>query len=47
MSSIGILGVGRVGANLATKLSEAGHQVTLGARNACSRCELHQDVTWA
>lgn len=34
MSSIGILGAGRVGSNLAAKLSAAGHQVTLGARNA-------------
>ncbi|WP_457028571.1 NADPH-dependent F420 reductase [Kitasatospora sp. P5_F3] len=33
MSSIGILGAGRVGANLARKLSAAGHRVTLGTRN--------------
>ena len=31
MTSIGILGAGRVGANLAGKLSAAGHRVTLGA----------------
>jgi predicted dinucleotide-binding enzyme len=33
MTSIGILGAGRVGANLAGKLSAVGHQVTLGARS--------------
>ncbi|MEU9047244.1 MULTISPECIES: NAD(P)-binding domain-containing protein [unclassified Kitasatospora] len=33
MTSIGILGAGRVGANLAGKLSAAGHHVTLGVRN--------------
>ncbi|MFE6489298.1 NADPH-dependent F420 reductase [Streptomyces sp. NPDC057757] len=33
MTSIGILGAGRVGANLAAKLSAAGHHVTLGVRN--------------
>ncbi|MFF7856249.1 NAD(P)-binding domain-containing protein [Streptomyces sp. NPDC007904] len=33
MTSIGILGAGRVGANLAVKLSAAGHRVTLGVRN--------------
>ncbi|MFJ7779680.1 NADPH-dependent F420 reductase [Streptomyces yangpuensis] len=33
MTSIGILGAGRVGANLADKLSAAGHRVTLGVRN--------------
>ncbi|GJF33454.1 oxidoreductase [Kitasatospora sp. NE20-6] len=33
MTSIGILGAGRVGANLARKLSAAGHHVTLGVRN--------------
>ncbi|MBD0694073.1 NADPH-dependent F420 reductase [Streptomyces sp. CBMA123] len=33
MTSIGILGAGRVGANLAAKLSAAGHRVTLGVRN--------------
>ncbi|GAB7188587.1 hypothetical protein ATKI12_8418 [Kitasatospora sp. Ki12] len=33
MTSIGILGAGRVGANLAGKLSAAGHRVTLGVRN--------------
>ncbi|MEU6872788.1 NAD(P)-binding domain-containing protein [Streptomyces sp. NPDC046751] len=32
MTSIGILGAGRVGTNLAGKLSAAGHQVTLGGR---------------
>jgi 8-hydroxy-5-deazaflavin:NADPH oxidoreductase len=32
MTSIGILGAGRVGANLAGKLSAAGHRVTLGVR---------------
>lgn len=33
MTRIGILGAGRVGANLAGRLSTAGHQVTLGVRN--------------
>ncbi|MCX4821581.1 NAD(P)-binding domain-containing protein [Streptomyces sp. NBC_01142] len=33
MTSIGILGTGRVGANLASKLSAAGHHVTLGGRS--------------
>ncbi|MGX1267235.1 putative dinucleotide-binding enzyme [Streptomyces phaeoluteigriseus] len=33
MTSIGILGAGRVGTNLAGKLSAAGHQVTLGGRS--------------
>lgn len=33
MTTIGILGAGRVGANLAGKLSAAGHHVTLGVRN--------------
>ncbi|MFD5146275.1 NADPH-dependent F420 reductase [Streptomyces sp. NPDC058401] len=33
MSNIGILGAGRVGANLAGKLSAAGHHVTLGSRS--------------
>ena len=32
MTSIGILGAGRVGANLANKLFTAGHHVTLGSR---------------
>ncbi|MFJ6699497.1 NADPH-dependent F420 reductase [Streptomyces sp. NPDC091272] len=32
MTHIGILGAGRVGANLARKLSAAGHHVTLGVR---------------
>ncbi|MFD9302918.1 NADPH-dependent F420 reductase [Streptomyces sp. NPDC060048] len=34
MTSIGILGAGRVGTNLAGKLSAAGHHVTLGGRSA-------------
>ncbi|MER6777848.1 MULTISPECIES: NAD(P)-binding domain-containing protein [unclassified Streptomyces] len=34
MTNIGILGAGRVGTNLAGKLSAAGHQVTLGTRNS-------------
>ncbi|OXM45176.1 NADPH-dependent F420 reductase [Amycolatopsis alba] len=34
MTSIGILGAGRVGTTLAGKLAAAGHQVTLGVRNA-------------
>ncbi|GAA2986291.1 MULTISPECIES: NADPH-dependent F420 reductase [Streptomyces] len=33
MTSIGILGTGRVGTNLAGKLSAAGHHVTLGGRS--------------
>ncbi|MFF4426452.1 NADPH-dependent F420 reductase [Streptomyces sp. NPDC001549] len=33
MINIGILGAGRVGTNLAGKLSAAGHHVTLGSRN--------------
>ncbi|TDU73730.1 hypothetical protein EDD91_0338 [Streptomyces sp. KS 21] len=33
MTTIGILGAGRVGTNLAGKLSAAGHHVTLGTRN--------------
>ncbi|MCX5301038.1 NAD(P)-binding domain-containing protein [Streptomyces sp. NBC_00193] len=33
MTSIGILGAGRVGANLAGKLSAAGHHVALGRRS--------------
>ncbi|KOU14093.1 NADP oxidoreductase [Streptomyces sp. WM6372] len=33
MTNIGILGAGRVGTNLARKLSAAGHHVTLGTRN--------------
>ncbi|WP_369776612.1 NADPH-dependent F420 reductase [Streptomyces sp. R33] len=33
MTTIGILGAGRVGTNLASKLSAAGHHVTLGTRN--------------
>ncbi|MFE5191611.1 NADPH-dependent F420 reductase [Streptomyces sp. NPDC056628] len=33
MSNIGILGAGRVGTNLAGKLSQAGHHVTIGARS--------------
>ncbi|WP_370941963.1 NADPH-dependent F420 reductase [Amycolatopsis sp. cg5] len=32
MSTIGILGAGRVGTNLAAKLAAAGHHVTLGTR---------------
>ncbi|WP_411104894.1 NADPH-dependent F420 reductase [Streptomyces sp. cmx-4-9] len=32
-TTIGILGAGRVGANLAGKLAAAGHRVTLGIRN--------------
>src|SRR5215211_4203231 len=32
MTNIGILGAGRVGANLANKLFAAGHHVTLGSR---------------
>ncbi|MFE9636347.1 NADPH-dependent F420 reductase [Streptomyces sp. NPDC006463] len=34
MTNIGILGAGRVGANLANKLFAAGHHVTLGSRGA-------------
>ncbi|MBW8802215.1 MAG: NAD(P)-binding domain-containing protein [Streptomyces sp.] len=34
MTSIGILGAGRVGANLAGKLSAAGHHVTVGGRRS-------------
>lgn len=37
MTSIGILGAGRVGANLAGKLAAAGHHVTLGRRNPAER----------
>ncbi|GLW04309.1 NADPH-dependent F420 reductase [Streptomyces lavendulae] len=33
MTTIGILGAGRVGTNLAGELSAAGHHVTLGTRN--------------
>ncbi|MCC2275805.1 NAD(P)-binding domain-containing protein [Streptomyces sp. ET3-23] len=33
MTSIGILGAGRVGTNLADKLAATGHHVTLGLRN--------------
>ncbi|MFE5192044.1 NADPH-dependent F420 reductase [Streptomyces sp. NPDC056628] len=33
MSNIGILGAGRVGTNLAGKLSQAGHHVTIGTRS--------------
>lgn len=33
MTSIGILGAGRVGTNLAQKLAAAGHHVTLGGRD--------------
>lgn len=33
MTNIGILGAGRVGTNLASKLSAAGHHVTLGVRS--------------
>ncbi|MFC9325610.1 NADPH-dependent F420 reductase [Kitasatospora sp. NPDC057015] len=33
MTSIGILGAGRVGTNLAGRLAAAGHHVTLGARS--------------
>lgn len=33
MTNIGILGAGRVGTNLARKLSAAGHHVTLGGRS--------------
>ncbi|RLV04590.1 NADP oxidoreductase [Streptomyces griseocarneus] len=33
MTRIGILGAGRVGANLGGKLASAGHHVTLGVRN--------------
>lgn len=33
MTSIGILGAGRVGTSLAAKLASAGHQVTLGGRS--------------
>ncbi|MEU3739787.1 NAD(P)-binding domain-containing protein [Streptomyces sp. NPDC032198] len=33
MTSIGILGAGRVGTNLADKLASAGHHVTLGLRS--------------
>ncbi|KJY23984.1 NADP oxidoreductase, partial [Streptomyces sp. NRRL S-444] len=33
MTTIGILGAGRVGTNLAGTLSAAGHHVTLGTRN--------------
>ncbi|MFC9595731.1 NADPH-dependent F420 reductase [Streptomyces sp. NPDC056944] len=33
MTSIGILGAGRVGTNLAGKLSAAGHHVTIGGRS--------------
>ncbi|MCQ4044707.1 NADPH-dependent F420 reductase [Streptantibioticus rubrisoli] len=37
MTSIGILGTGRVGANLARKLAATGHHVVLGRRNPKER----------
>ncbi|GAA1157984.1 hypothetical protein F4556_000265 [Kitasatospora gansuensis] len=40
MTSIGILGAGRVGANLAGKLAAAGHHVTLGVRDRDSPAAL-------
>ncbi|MFF3216756.1 NADPH-dependent F420 reductase [Streptomyces sp. NPDC002886] len=46
MTSIGILGAGRVGTNLARKLSAAGHHVTLGGRgseDATSHTTAHTD----
>ncbi|MFJ5228895.1 NADPH-dependent F420 reductase [Kitasatospora sp. NPDC088391] len=40
MTSIGILGTGRVGAGLARGLAAAGHPVTLGARNPAAAAAL-------
>ncbi|WP_282202318.1 NADPH-dependent F420 reductase [Kitasatospora fiedleri] len=40
MTSIGILGAGRVGTTLAAKLSAAGHRVTLGVRNPAETATL-------
>ncbi|TWV34396.1 NADP oxidoreductase [Streptomyces misionensis] len=39
MTSIGILGAGRVGANLADKLASSGHHVVLGRRSPKERTE--------
>ncbi|MEU8924404.1 NAD(P)-binding domain-containing protein [Kitasatospora sp. NPDC048545] len=44
MTSIGILGAGRVGTNLARKLSAAGHRVTLGVRNPDDTAALAADI---
>lgn len=44
MTSIGILGAGRVGTNLAGKLSAAGHRVTLGVRNSEETPALAADI---
>ncbi|GAA3038551.1 NAD(P)-binding domain-containing protein [Kitasatospora albolonga] len=47
MTTIAILGAGRVGTNLARKLSAAGHHVTLGARNPASASAPHPAVAVA
>jgi predicted dinucleotide-binding enzyme len=39
MSAIGVLGSGRVGTAVATKLASAGHRVTLGSRNPAGAAE--------
>ncbi|WP_230195070.1 NADPH-dependent F420 reductase [Streptomyces coriariae] len=50
MTSIGILGAGRVGANLAGGLASAGHDVILGRRNPKARSaapteDVHPDIS--
>ncbi|MFD6892312.1 NADPH-dependent F420 reductase [Streptomyces sp. NPDC059957] len=47
MTNIGILGAGRVGTNLAHKLSAAGHHVTLGGRSPEDTPDLAPPVTFA
>ncbi|MFI5983679.1 NADPH-dependent F420 reductase [Streptomyces sp. NPDC051555] len=51
MTTIGILGTGRVGTNLATKLAAAGHHVTLGGRtpeeNAARATGLSERISFA
>ena len=51
MTNIGILGAGRVGTNLAGKLSAAGHHVTIGGRSpedtAARTMELAPQIAFA